>query len=146
MLSFFKNNPIKSTLIALFLCIATSCSSTSSTPYSDSTSYDSAKNPYMNQNANQNPYGQPVNPQIQQSSPNPYVGSYGLPNQYNGGYQQQPNYGGNYYQQPAPASRYYNNPYAMPSPQNPYYDQDQYYKPPTQYNVDENAASPTFFR
>ncbi len=50
--------------------------------------------------------------------------------------QQYPGYG---YQTP-PASRYYSNPYAVP-PQNvyPYYDGDQYYRPPSAYGTSDEV-------
>lgn len=135
-------------MIAFSLCLFASCTP-ASTPYYDSTSYDSGKNPYMNQN----PYA--TNPQIQPPT-TPYSGYSGAQNpyatqqsqvpqsQYGGNYYRQP-YGRNNYYQPAPASRYYSNPYAMPSQQNPYYDQDQYYTPPSRYNsVGEDASDASF--
>lgn len=151
MFSFSKKNPIKIIIAALSLCLAASCSTSPSTPYYDSTSYDSARNPYM---AQPSPYGQAASPA---QNPPAYGGGYGGgqnpyagQNQYGSGYQQPPAYGGNYYQQPtnsqAPASRYYSNPYAMPSQQNPYYDQDQYYKPPSHYNSVSDDAADTSFR
>jgi hypothetical protein len=54
-----------------------------------------------------------------------------------------------YWQGGAPSSRYYNNPYDIPATGygQPYYDDDQYYVPPTYYrNVEPQPGQPGFFK